>query len=94
MFKPLSCLRNIKDVLPEESRVGLLRRYVYKDEDTSDIEYLTVPWRSVCFLVVLNWFLCTDAANDNTSIVLCSCGIPPKHFSVMPECVRKFHHLS
>ena len=49
---------------------------------------LTVLWRSVCFFVVTNWFLCTDAANDDTMIVLCSCGIPPNTFSVIPEFVR------
>ena len=32
--------------------------------------YLIVPWRSNCFLVVKNWFLFTEAANDDTRIFL------------------------
>ena len=71
----------------------MLQRCVRKDADTSDMADLTVPWRSICFLVVPNCFFCTDAANNDTRVVLCSCGIPPKNFSVMPECVRNVHHL-
>ena len=58
------------------------------------MENLTITWRSVCFLIVPNCFLRTDADNDDTGIVLCSCGTPPKNFSVMPECVRNVHYLS
>ena len=43
-----------------------------------------MPWIILCFSVVPNWFLSTDAANDDAMIVLCSCGILPKNFSVMP----------
>ena len=45
---------------------------------------LTVPWRIICFLVVTDWFLCTEAANDDMRIVLCSCGTPPRNLSAMP----------
>ena len=54
---------------------------------------LTVPWRNISFLVVPNWFLRTEAANDDTRIFLCTCGIPPSNSSVMPECLRNVHHL-
>ena len=43
---------------------------------------------------MLNWFLFTEAANDDTSIVFCSCGIPPRHFYLMPEYLNNVHHLS
>ena len=46
------------------------------------------------FFFLPNWFLCTDTANDDILIALCSCGIPPNNFSVMPECVRNLHHIS
>ena len=46
------------------------------------------------FLVVTNWFRCTEAVNDDTRIVLCSCGIPPMNSYVIPECLRNFPHLS
>ena len=45
------------------------------------------------FLVVSNWFLCTDAANDETRIFLCCFVIPPNNSSDMPECVSNVHHL-
>ena len=48
---------------------------------------------SVCFFVFPNWFLCTNAANENTIFVLCYCGNPFKNFSVMPECVINVHHI-
>ena len=67
---------------------------VCKNADTSDMADLAVLWRSIYFFVVPNWFLCTDAANDDTMIVLCSCGIPFKHLSMIPECVSNVHHLS
>ena len=47
----------------------------------------------MCFLVVPNWFCRTEAANDDTSIVLYSCGIPPRNYSVVPECLSNVHHL-
>ena len=48
----------------------------------------------MCFFVVTNWFLCTDVANYGTMLVLCYCGIPPKNFYGMPDCVRNVHHIS
>ena len=54
---------------------------------------LKVLWRSICFLVVPNWFLRTEAANHDTRIFLCSYGIPPRNLSAIPECLRKVHHL-
>ena len=74
--------------------IGSLRRCVRKDADTSDMVDLTVRWRITCFLVFPNWFRCTEAANDDTRIVPCSCGIPPKNLSVIPECLRNVPHLS
>ena len=55
---------------------------------------LTVSWRSLGLRVVLNWFLRTDAANDDTRIILYTCGITYRNFSVMPVCARNVHHLS
>ena len=46
------------------------------------------------FYVVPNVFLCTDVANDDTMIVLCSCGIPPKNLYLMLARVINVHHLS
>ena len=43
--------------------------------------------------IVKNWFLRTDAENDDMMIVLRSFGIPPKNLYVIPECVRNLHHL-
>ena len=57
------------------------------------MEDLTVLWRIICFLVVTNWFCCIEAANDDTRIVLCSCGIPPRNVYVIPECFRNVHHI-
>ena len=54
---------------------------------------LTVPWRSICFLVVPNWFCHNEAANDNTRIVLYPCWIPYSNLSVIPECLRNVYHL-
>ena len=54
---------------------------------------LTVPWRSFCFYVVSNWFICTYAKNYEKMIVLCCCGIPPNIFSMMPDSVINVHHL-
>ena len=83
-----------KDVFPEDSRAGSLRKCVQKDADTSDMADLTVPWRSTCFPVFPNWFCCTEAANDDTRIFFCDCGIPSRNFSVIPECLRNVPHLS
>ena len=49
---------------------GSLQIAVGKDEDTSDMEYLTLPWRSVYFFVVVNWFILTYAENYDTSLIL------------------------
>ena len=56
--------------------------------------YLTVTWRSVDLFVVPNWFICTDAANDDTSVVLAMFWIPSRNFSSIPACVRNVHHIS
>ena len=45
------------------------------------------------FLVVTNWFCCTEAVNDDTRIVLCSCGIPRRNSSAITECWRNVNHL-
>ena len=73
---------------------GLLRRCVRADADTSSIVDLIVPWRSICFLIFLNWFRHTEAESSDTSIVLCSCGISPRNLSVIPECFRNVPYLS
>ena len=52
-----------------------------------------VPFLKDAFLVVRNWFRCTEAANDDTRIFLCSCGNPPRNSSAIPECLRNVHHL-
>ena len=44
--------------------------------------------------VVPNWFLHTDAVNDDTSIVFSPCGIPSSNFSVIYVCVINVHHIS
>ena len=44
--------------------------------------------------VAPNWFLHTDAANDDTMIVFYPCGIPYRSVFVMPVCVRNVHHIS
>ena len=54
---------------------------------------LTVTWRSICFLVFPNWFIRTDATNDDTRIVFCACGIPSRHLSVIPVFWRNVPHL-
>ena len=55
---------------------------------------LTVPWRSICLLVFTNYFCRTEAANDDTMIVFCACGIPSRNLSVIPECWKNVPHLS
>ena len=63
------------------------RRYIrYGGFDISVEEYF--------FLVGPNWFLCTEAANDDTRVFLCYCGIPPSNSSAMSECLRNVYHLS
>ena len=71
-----------------------VQRCVRKDADTFNMSDLTVPWRSICFLVFPEWFRCTGAANDDTRIVFCACGIPSRNLSVIPECWRNVPHLS
>ena len=41
-----------------------------------------------------NWFRCTEAANDDTRIVFCACGITSRNLSVIPECLSNVPHLS
>ena len=84
----------IRDLFPDSSIVGSPQRCVQKDVDTSDMEALTVLWWSLCLRVAPNWFLCTDAATDDTSIVFSPYGIPSRNFSVMYVFVRNVHHLS
>ena len=36
----------------------------------------------------------TEAANDDTRIVFCACGIPSRVLSVILECLRNITHLS
>ena len=72
----------------------MLQSCIHKGVDTSDMLDLTVPLMIVCFFVMKKWFLCTDAVNDDTVIVLCYYCISPNHLSVMPECVRNIHHIS
>ena len=55
---------------------------------------LTVPWRILDFLIATNWFLCTDAVNDDTKIVFFPFEILSRNLFVMPVCVRNEHHLS
>ena len=38
---------------------------------------LTVVLRSICFLVVPNWFLCTDAVNDDKRVFKVLLESPP-----------------
>ena len=54
---------------------------------------LTVTCRSIYFLVSPNWFCRTEAANDDTRIVLYSCGIPHRNSSAISGCWRNVHHL-
>ena len=55
---------------------------------------LTVTCRSTCFPVFPNWFRRTEAANDDTRIVFCACGIPSSNLSVIPECFRNVPQIS
>ena len=41
-----------------------------------------------------DFFLCTDAANYDTMIVLSPCGIPYINVFVMPVCAMNMHHIS
>ena len=56
------------------------------DAYKSDTEALAVSWRSLDLFVTPNQFLCTDAENENTMIVLYYCGIPSGNLSLMPVC--------
>ena len=76
------------------TRAGSLQRYVQKDADTSDMAALTVPWRSEDFIVVPNWFIRTDAANDKENIFLAPHWSPSSIFSSTPICVRNVNYLS
>ena len=44
------------------------------------------------FLVVPNWFRCTEAANDDTRFHLLLWG-PPRNFFAIPVCLRNVPHL-
>ena len=74
-------------------RVGYPQRCVWKDLDTSYAAALTVLWRSLGLRVAPNWFLHTDAANEDTMIFFSPCGIPPRNVFVMAVCVRNVHHI-
>ena len=58
------------------------------------MEDLIVLWRIIFSLVVLNWFILTEEVNDDTRIVLCYCGVPPRNSSEMPEFLKNVHHIN
>ena len=90
---PCSFRCSLRELFPDASRLGSPRRCVRKDEDTSDTAALTVPWRSFCLHVAPNWFIRTDAENDDTSIFLCTCGILSSNLFLVPVCVVNVHHI-
>ena len=61
-------------------RAGSPQSFIRKDVDTTDTAVFMVTWRSVGLSVAPNWFLCTDAANDDTVIIFYPCGVPSKNF--------------
>ena len=75
------------------SRARLLLRTVHKDEDTSNLEALTFPWRVLDFFVVPKWFLCTGVENDDTSVFLALRWIPSRNFFSTSLCVSNLCHL-
>ena len=91
---PHSCRCRIRHICPDASRVRTPWRCVQKDTDTSETASLTVLWRSLDLFVVPNWFLCTDVSNDDTRILLSTCGIPYRNLFLMTMCVRNMQHLS
>ena len=85
-MKPRSFSCRIRDICPDASRFGSLQRCARKDTDTSFMAALTVLWRILDLLVAPNWFLCTDAKNDETSIVFSPCGILSRNLFLMHVC--------
>ena len=55
---------------------------------------LTVSWRILGLRVAPNWFLCTDAENNDTVVVFSPCVIPSRNLFVTLVCVINMHHLS
>ena len=53
---------------------------VWKDVDTFNMATFMVSWRSLVVRVAPNWFICTDAANDDTRIIFSSCGVTSRIF--------------
>ena len=45
------------------------------------------------FLVVPNWFCCTEAENDDIRIFSALVGSPPRSLSAINVCLRNVHHL-
>ena len=93
-FYTCICCCGLRGLCPDASRVGSPQRRIWKDVDTSDTTALAFLWRSLGLRVAKNWFLHTDAENDDTMIVFSPCGIPSSIFFMMPVCVSNAHHLS
>ena len=53
-----------------------------------------MPWRSVAIFVLKNWFLCTDATNDDAIVVLATCWSLSNNIYSTPACVRNVQNLS
>ena len=82
------------DICPDMSRVGSPQICIRKDTDTSDTSALMVMSRNLDFFVAPNWFLYTDAANDDTRVFMYPCGIPYSSLFLMPVCVSNVHRCS
>ena len=54
---------------------------------------LTVTWRILDLFVVPNWFICTDTAKYDTSVVLAPCWSPFSNFYFVSACVSNVPHL-
>ena len=76
------------------SRVRSIQRCIRKDAYKSVTADSNVPWRSLDIFIVPNWFLYTDAVNEDIRIVLSPYGIPSINLFLMPACVRNLHHHS
>ena len=79
---PRSCCCRLRELSPDASRFGSPGMCVRKDVDTFNTETFIVSWRSLGVRVAPNWFICTDAENDDTRIVFSTCGIMFKIFSL------------
>ena len=90
---PLNFLCKIRYFCAFVSRIRSPRRDVWKDSDTSATSALTVLWRSLNLFVVPNWFLRTDTANYDTSVVLDLCWSPSRNLYLTPTCVRNVYHI-